>query len=150
MEVAEVVAMEAGRPVLKKPKTEDSSRKLPESKAMRMILDKRKKEQMERCEKYGVTFSDQLFVLGDIDGKPLSPDKMRKDFRAVCQAAGIECTFHWLRHTFATRMIALGVNARTVAQWLGHADPGFTLRTYCDADEGALIDSLGFVDRIAE
>lgn len=149
MEVAEVVAMEAGRPVLKRPKTDESSRRLPESKAMRAILDERKKEQMERCEKHGVTFSDDLFVLGDIDGKPLSPDKMRKDFRAVCQAAGIECTFHWLRHTFATRMIAQGVNARTVAQWLGHADPGFTLRTYCDADEGALIDSLSFVDKIA-
>lgn len=149
MEVAEVVSMEAGRPTLKEPKTDDSARRLPESKIMRAILDERKREQMERCAKYGVKFSDKLFVLGDIDGKPLNPDKMRKDFKAVCEAAGLKCTFHWLRHTFATRMIAQGADPRTVARWLGHSDPGFTLRTYCDADDGALIDSLGLVDKIA-
>ena len=148
LEVNEVIAMEAGRAVLKEPKTDNSNRKLPESQKMKEILDKRRAEQELRCERYGVSFSDQLFILGDIDGRPLSPDKMRKDFKAVCEAAGIECTFHWLRHTFATRMIAQGVNPRTVAQWLGHSDPGFTLRIYCDADEGALIDSLGFVDSI--
>lgn len=150
IEVSEVVAMEAGRPVLKKPKTDASNRRIPEPSAVRELLDALKREQLERCEKYGVTFSDQLFVLGDIDGKPLSPDKMRKDFKAVCEAAGIDCTFHWLRHTFATRMIAQGVNARTVAQWLGHADPGFTLRTYCDSDDDALIDSLRLVETIVD
>lgn len=149
LEVTEVVSMDAGVPVLKEPKTDDSCRRLPESKTLRGLLDERKKEQMARCEKYKVKFSEQLFVLGDIDGKPLSPDSMRKAFSAVCEAAGLHCTFHWLRHTFATRMIAQGVDPRTVARWLGHADPGFTLRTYCDVDEDALLESLDYVDAIA-
>lgn len=146
--ITDVVVMESGRPVLKKPKTDASNRRIPEPATIRGLLDARMEEQRRRCERYGVTFSEELFVLGDIDGKPLNPERLRRDFKAVCEAAGLDCTFHWLRHTFATRMIAQNVNPRTVAQWLGHTDPGFTLRTYCDADEGALIDSLRLAETI--
>ena len=38
--------------------------------------------------------------------------------------------FHALRHTFATMALQSGVDIRTVSGMLGHADPGFTLRTY--------------------
>ena len=148
--VNEVVVMEMGVPVVKEPKTQNSYRRLPESKRVATVLNERRKEQEERCRAYGVAFSESMYILGDIDGKPYSPNRLRMDFRAVCDAAGLSCTFHQLRHTFATRMVAQGVNPRTVAQWLGHSDPGFTLRVYCDADEGALIDSLGYVDKITE
>ena len=34
---------------------------------------------------------------------------------------GFKCTFHGLRHTFATMMIAGGCDVRTAASYLGHA-----------------------------
>lgn len=37
---------------------------------------------------------------------------------------------HVLRHTAASAWLAAGVDIRTVAAFLGHADAGFTLRTY--------------------
>jgi integrase len=37
---------------------------------------------------------------------------------------------HVMRHTAASAWLAAGVDIRTVAEYLGHADPGFTLRTY--------------------
>ncbi|HMG29423.1 MAG TPA: site-specific integrase [Jiangellaceae bacterium] len=37
---------------------------------------------------------------------------------------------HVLRHTAASAWLAAGVDVRTVAEFLGHSDPGFTLRTY--------------------
>lgn len=37
---------------------------------------------------------------------------------------------HVLRHTAASAWLAAGVDIRTVAEYLGHSDPGFTLRTY--------------------
>lgn len=37
---------------------------------------------------------------------------------------------HQLRHYFASVMLADGVNIRELAEYLGHADPGFTLRIY--------------------
>lgn len=39
---------------------------------------------------------------------------------------------HMLRHTFATRAIETGVNAKTLQKILGHADITVTLNTYCD------------------
>jgi hypothetical protein len=55
-------------------------------------------------------------------------------WRASLMTAGIEqrpdngC--HVLRHTAASAWLAAGVDIRTVAEFLGHNDPGFTLRTY--------------------
>lgn len=43
---------------------------------------------------------------------------------------GEDGKFHNLRHTFASACLAGGVDIRTLADWLGHTDPGFTLRTY--------------------
>lgn len=39
-------------------------------------------------------------------------------------------TPHKLRHTFASILVALGVDPGSVMDQLGHADPGFTLRVY--------------------
>jgi integrase len=39
-------------------------------------------------------------------------------------------TPHKLRHTFASLLVAIGVDPGSVMDQLGHADPGFTLRIY--------------------
>ncbi len=45
--------------------------------------------------------------------------------------------FHALRHTCASMLFERGRNVRQVQEWLGHADPSFTLRTYVHLmDEG--------------
>jgi integrase len=36
-------------------------------------------------------------------------------------------TFHSLRHTFGTRMTAVGVPMRTLQEWMGHRDHTTTL-----------------------
>ena len=38
--------------------------------------------------------------------------------------------FHVLRHTFASVVLHAGETVAKLADWLGHADPAFTLRTY--------------------
>jgi integrase len=39
-------------------------------------------------------------------------------------------TFHTFRHTCASLLFDAGRNIKQVQEWLGHADPAFTLRTY--------------------
>jgi integrase len=39
-------------------------------------------------------------------------------------------SFHTFRHTCASLLFANGKNVKQIQTWLGHADPGFTLRTY--------------------
>lgn len=37
---------------------------------------------------------------------------------------------HALRHWFASVLLEAGVSVKALSEYLGHADPGFTLRTY--------------------
>lgn len=55
--------------------------------------------------------------------------------------AGRENGQHALRHYDASALLARGVDIRALSEYLGHHDPGFTLRTYVhlmpDADDRA-------------
>jgi integrase len=39
-------------------------------------------------------------------------------------------SFHTFRHTCASLLFANGKDIKQIQTWLGHADAGFTLRTY--------------------
>lgn len=68
------------------------------------------------------------------DGKALHRSCFNRVWRAALRdaavPAGRENGMHALRHTAASAWLAAGVDIRTVAEYLGHSDPGFTLRTY--------------------
>lgn len=38
--------------------------------------------------------------------------------------------FHALRHFYASEQLEAGESVVSLARWLGHSDPGFTLRKY--------------------
>ncbi|WP_433226882.1 tyrosine-type recombinase/integrase [Microtetraspora malaysiensis] len=44
---------------------------------------------------------------------------------------------HQLRHYYASVMLAGGVSVKELAEYLGHADPGFTLRVYAHLMPGS-------------
>jgi len=58
----------------------------------------------------------------------------RHVWKPALKQAGAPATrengMHALRHHFATTLLEDGLNPKAVADWLGHADPGFTLRVY--------------------
>ena len=56
----------------------------------------------------------------------------QKTLGRACAAAGVpRMTHHDLRHLFATCCLESGVDPKTLAEWLGHADGGtLVLRTY--------------------
>jgi integrase len=74
-------------------------------------------------------------------GRPISPNRLGEAFSAFCSEYGSEVTFHSRRHSSAILSLLAGVDVRTVAGRLGHADPSLTLRVYSHyirtADEAA-------------
>lgn len=49
---------------------------------------------------------------------------------------------HMLRHTFATRMIENGSDAKSLALIIGHSNPAFTLRRYVHPDHTSLYEQM--------
>lgn len=56
-------------------------------------------------------------------------------------------SFHTFRHTCASLLFQEGRNVKQVADWLGHADPAFTLRTYVHLMDSGVGDAV-FFDRL--
>ena len=57
-----------------------------------------------------------------------------KSWRSAVEAAGIIPTratgMHALRHFYASALLDAGESIKALASYLGHSDPGFTLRFY--------------------
>jgi integrase len=63
-------------------------------------------------------------------------------FKKACRKAGLDdVNFHTLRHTFATRLLASGVDLVTVKELLGHADIRTTLR-YVHSNRAVKTDAV--------
>jgi integrase len=57
-------------------------------------------------------------------------------------------TFHTFRHTCASLLFDDGRNIKQVQEWLGHADPGFTLRTYVHLMDAGIGDAVFFDEAV--
>jgi len=83
----------------------------------------------------GKSVTSRLLVTGDA-GRLYSGDLFHKViWQAAFRAAGLEYRnradgMHALRHFYASALLSQGVSIKELAEYLGHADPGFTLRTY--------------------
>jgi len=70
-------------------------------------------------------------VFGTIEGAPLSPDNLSRDWRRVVAALDLpRVKLHALRHSHASALIASGLDVLTVSRRLGHGSPVVTLSTY--------------------
>ena len=73
--------------------------------------------------------SDRLFV--QVDGKPITPSTISKWFEKFIKQIGLPViTFHGLRHTNATLLIAQQVDVATVSARLGYAQITTTYNFY--------------------
>jgi integrase len=72
--------------------------------------------------------STLVFPNGE-DG-PRHPDGMSKEWALIMKELGIAATFHALRHTHASILIADGIDVSRSVVELGHGSPAITLRVY--------------------
>jgi integrase len=85
---------------------------------------------------------DQLLFTAERGGRLVPSNIMSRVLKPAAVRAGLGqwvgkparaeswVGFHTLRHSRATELFRAGWNAKQVQMFLGHSDPGFTLRTY--------------------
>ena len=71
------------------------------------------------------------YVFATSKGNRITPRNIDRMFRSILRCCNIKETgIHTLRHTFASRLFAKGVDVKIVSELLGHADVGITYDTY--------------------
>ena len=76
------------------------------------------------------------------DASPLSPDNLSRDWRRAVLAFNLpRVSFHALRHSHVSALIAGGLDVVTISRRIGHANPAVTLSVYAHAFAGANKDA---------
>ncbi len=104
--------------IIDSPKTEGSVRFIPISQKLRRLL-------LIRCKE-----SNCDYIIHK-DGDIVKVRTYQTYFKRLLETNDIRyICFHSLRHTFATRLIGLGVDVKTVSELLGHKNTMITLNRY--------------------
>ncbi len=95
------------------------------------VLQRRWEYQEELADMVGVRLARDPYVLSlhGAGADPVPPNVLSHRFKKLPRSIHL----HQLRHFPATQMVASGVDLRTAASRLGHADPALTLRVYAHA-----------------
>ncbi len=119
-------------------KSNAGRRRVPIAAALREHLI----EQRSRVERTG----EQL-VFGRTPADPFAPDALQRRADKAWGAAGLDrITPHECRHTYASLMIAAGVNAKALSTYMGHANIGITLDRYGHLMPGSEDEAAGLLD----
>ncbi len=88
-------------------------------------------------------------VFGDIEGSWPSPHVITLRWRAAVTRLGLpRVTFHALRHSHASALIAAGMDVVSVSKRLGHASPALTLSVYAHLFENKDDEAAGVMDAV--
>ena len=120
-------------------KSNAGRRKVPIPGALRAFL-------VERFAESGYSGGDRLFGLAS-PKSAFEPAKLTKRADRAWKAAGLErITLHECRHTFASLMIAAGVNPKALQHFMGHANISITLDRYGHLMPGSEAEAADLLD----
>lgn len=120
------IGIGSGGAYIKAPKTYAGKRAIPITERLKTAL---------------TASQGQTYVLGG--DTFYNPTRLGREWAAFAKSFGIigtegrVCTFHDLRHTYATVAISNGADVRSVASILGHSSAALTLNVYASADADA-------------
>jgi integrase len=73
---------------------------------------------------------DDSLVFATEAGEPRSPNGLTKEWSDAARDLKLKVTFHGLRHTHASQLIAASMDVLTISRRLGHSSPTITLSVY--------------------
>ncbi len=117
------------------PKSKSSHRSIPISNTLLMILAMIKPEEQVDPDSYVLTNSSIR----------IEPRAVRRMYADFLSSIGVEFKkFHNLRHTFATKWIACGLDVKSLSEILGHSSVVITMNIYCHP---TIEDKKNWMDR---
>lgn len=133
---------------VKAPKTKRSRRNITLPALTVDALRRHKIRQSEERLKLGLGRDHDGLVFTDLEGGLVRPRNLTKEFGRIAKRAGLPgITFHGLRHSHITQLLADGVNPKVVSERAGHASVAITLELYghvlpnMQADAAAMVDA---------
>jgi integrase len=125
------------------PKSAAGRRLVPVARELRALLAAHKLA--------AVDTSPTALVFAGPGGKPLGAKAISKSADDAWRAAGLErIVLHSCRHTYASWMIAAGVNAKQLSIWCGHATIAVTLDLYGHLMPGSEAEGAAALDRFLD
>jgi integrase len=117
--------------VFKCPKTKHGRRtiSLPPSTIAELRTHRKARQEQRLALGMGKSSPEDL-VFSAWDGAVRSPNALTKEWSVAVRALGLSATFHSLRHTHASHLIANGLDVVTISRRLGHGSPAITLAVY--------------------
>lgn len=74
---------------------------------------------------------DECYILTGKENIYIEPRNMQYHFKKVLKQCAMDsCSFHSLRHTFATRCVEVGFDVKSLSEILGHASINITMNRY--------------------
>ena len=117
--------------ITKEPKTESGNRVITISEMLSGLLKALKSEQKLAQFSMGSKWIDSGYVFVGDNGEPMHPHRPYKWFVNFLEKNNLpKITFHALRHTNASLLLAEGTDIVTLSGRLGHADKNVTLNVY--------------------
>ncbi|GGF15224.1 hypothetical protein GCM10010954_12300 [Halobacillus andaensis] len=146
-----IVRGEKGRPVLKDPKTFNSTKIVTLPNSVMVLLKKLYMENRRLKMKAGEIWQEDHheWLFCNEDGTHFDPTTPTTWWRRFTKRKNIRyIRLHDLRHTSATMLINQGVHAKVISERLGHADIRITMDTYghvleaADQEEASKLDGI--------
>ncbi|MBE5460964.1 tyrosine-type recombinase/integrase [Mycobacteroides abscessus] len=130
-------------------KTVTSTRTLPMPEDLARAVRRERKRHAKLKLLLGSKWTDTGLLVVDEFGNPPHPDTLTAAWRRALANAGLpHVRLHDARHSCATLMHLNRVPVVVIAAWLGHQDPGFTLRTYAHSTNDALAEAAAMLGTI--
>lgn len=117
--------------VIQSPKSQNSIRRIPLLPGV--IADLQGWNDVQNADRLAVAgnYEQSGFIVTNPMGKYIEPRTFKDYYNQILQISGLHhFTFHALRHTFASRAMEQGMDAKTLSMILGHSSVSFTLDTY--------------------
>ena len=128
------------------PKTETSIRNVPLTASACAIIARQRSTQAEAALATGQQRPEYVFATST--GNVIEGAYLTQMLYKVCERIGIpQRSPHDLRHTFGTRLNALGADANTIARLMGHSNPTTTMRIYIHVDDVQLRRAMELLEK---